>query len=67
MYNTLLSLQPATSGDADNGYMAPDVLGKCLKKATNKGWNGGVMLWEFKGGNGLNNIISSIKSNAGFQ
>ncbi|PIL36453.1 hypothetical protein GSI_00142 [Ganoderma sinense ZZ0214-1] len=39
--------KPATSADASNGYMSPATLGSCVKKAKAKGWNGGVMVWQY--------------------
>lgn len=66
-YEKLVVGKPSAKSEASNGYMAAGTLGKCLKQARNNGWNGGVMLWQFEGGNALKNMISSIKSSAGFQ
>jgi len=35
------------SGDASNGYIDPTTLAGCVSQAKNKGWNGGVMVWEY--------------------
>ncbi|KAI0705198.1 glycoside hydrolase family 18 protein [Cytidiella melzeri] len=39
--------KPATSSDASNGYMSTSTLASCVSQAKNKGWTGGVMVWEF--------------------
>jgi len=39
--------KPATESDANNGFMSTDTLATCLKQASGKGWNAGVMVWEF--------------------
>ncbi|TCD71831.1 hypothetical protein EIP91_003174 [Steccherinum ochraceum] len=39
--------KPANQGDASNGYVAPATLAGCVSQAKAKGWNGGVMSWEF--------------------
>ncbi|VDC02895.1 unnamed protein product, partial [Peniophora sp. CBMAI 1063] len=40
--------KPATAADAPSGgYMAPSTLATCVATAAGKGWNGGVMVWEF--------------------
>lgn len=28
-------------------YMSPEALSKCVRQAKEKGWNGGVMYWEW--------------------
>jgi len=45
--NKLLIGKPATNSDASNGYIPPSTLASCVQQAKNKGWNGGVMVWEF--------------------
>ncbi|VDB96175.1 unnamed protein product [Peniophora sp. CBMAI 1063] len=36
------------ASDADNGgYMSPSDIASCAKLARDKGWNGGVMSWEY--------------------
>ncbi|KZT29059.1 glycoside hydrolase family 18 protein [Neolentinus lepideus HHB14362 ss-1] len=35
------------SGDANNGYIDPSLLAKCLVMAKKQGWDAGVMVWEF--------------------
>jgi hypothetical protein len=37
----------ASSGDADDGYIAPATLASCVQQAKSQGWAGGVMSWEF--------------------
>ncbi|KAH9940901.1 glycoside hydrolase family 18 protein [Epithele typhae] len=39
--------KPATTGDANNGYIAPSTLATCVQQAKNKGWTGGVMTWQY--------------------
>ncbi|KAF8323820.1 glycoside hydrolase family 18 protein [Clavulina sp. PMI_390] len=39
--------KPATTADANNGYIAPATLANCLSTAKGKGWNGGVMVWQY--------------------
>ncbi|PIL32409.1 hypothetical protein GSI_05655 [Ganoderma sinense ZZ0214-1] len=39
--------KPATAADASNGFMDPATLGTCVKEAKSKGWNGGVMVWQY--------------------
>ncbi|EJD07906.1 glycoside hydrolase [Fomitiporia mediterranea MF3/22] len=45
--NKLVIGKPATSGDASNGFIDPSTLAGCVAQAKNKGWNAGVMVWEF--------------------
>ncbi|PIL36385.1 hypothetical protein GSI_00073 [Ganoderma sinense ZZ0214-1] len=45
--NKLVIGKPATGADASNGFMSPAALGSCVKQAKAKGWNGGVMVWQF--------------------
>ncbi|KAG2128555.1 glycoside hydrolase family 18 protein [Suillus clintonianus] len=39
--------KPATKSDASNGYMNTTLLAQCVEKAYKKGWDAGVMVWEF--------------------
>ncbi|KLO18244.1 glycoside hydrolase family 18 protein [Schizopora paradoxa] len=39
--------KPANTGDASNGYIAPATLAGCVEQAKAKGWDAGVMVWEF--------------------
>ncbi|KAJ8697321.1 hypothetical protein PTI98_007112 [Pleurotus ostreatus] len=39
--------KPATTGDASNGFMSTATLAGCLQQAKGRGWNAGVMVWEF--------------------
>ncbi|KAL8292192.1 hypothetical protein RQP46_001658 [Phenoliferia psychrophenolica] len=43
----LLIGKPAIASDATNGYMTPAALAVCVNQARAKGWNAGVMCWEF--------------------
>lgn len=45
--NKIVIGKPATSGDADSGYMAPSTLAGCVNTAKNQGWDAGVMTWEY--------------------
>ena len=38
--------KPATSGDANNGYIAPETLAECLQTAKAAGWSAGAMSWQ---------------------
>lgn len=40
--------KPLDAGAAANGYMDSTMLAQCVKQAKAKGWNGGVMYWEFQ-------------------
>ncbi|KAJ7469346.1 glycoside hydrolase family 18 protein [Mycena galericulata] len=39
--------KPATSADADAGYMNATYLNTCVQQASQKNWNGGIMLWKY--------------------
>ncbi|KAF8888132.1 glycoside hydrolase superfamily [Infundibulicybe gibba] len=44
--------KPATSGDANNGYIPPSTLATCLQQGKNQGWmiplpDGGAMVWQY--------------------
>ncbi|KAI0741570.1 glycoside hydrolase family 18 protein [Daedaleopsis nitida] len=46
--NKLVIGKPAqAAGDANNGYVAPETLATCVSEAKAKGWNAGVMVWEY--------------------
>ncbi|KAM5540736.1 hypothetical protein V8D89_005767 [Ganoderma adspersum] len=45
--NKLVIGKPAGGADATNGIMTPAALGQCVKQAKAKGWNGGVMVWQY--------------------
>ncbi|TFK83689.1 glycoside hydrolase family 18 protein [Polyporus arcularius HHB13444] len=46
--NKIVIGKPAqAAGDANNGYIAPATLATCVSNAKAKGWNAGVMVWEF--------------------
>ena len=44
--NKLVIGKPATSGDANNGYIAPETLAECLQTAKAAGWSAGAMSWQ---------------------
>ncbi|KAJ7623187.1 glycoside hydrolase family 18 protein [Roridomyces roridus] len=52
--------KPATSGEADNGYVAPATLAGCLATAKAQGWNAGAMVWEYPGATAA--WIQSVRS-----
>ncbi|KAF9563123.1 glycoside hydrolase family 18 protein [Agrocybe pediades] len=52
--------KPATSGDANNGFMSTSTLATCLQQAKNQGWNGGAMVWEYPRANSA--WISAVRS-----
>ncbi|KNZ74506.1 Basic endochitinase [Termitomyces sp. J132] len=39
--------KPATTSDANNGFMSTSTLASCLNTAKAQGWNGGVMVWQY--------------------
>lgn len=39
--------KPLTRGGAANGYMEPEKLKRCVGLAREKGWDAGVMYWEW--------------------
>jgi len=41
--------KPATTGEANNGFMPATTLAGCLATAKNQGWTGGSMVWEYPG------------------
>ncbi|WWD20162.1 hypothetical protein CI109_104638 [Kwoniella shandongensis] len=45
--NKIVIGKPLDTGAADNGYMSPSLLKQCANQAQAKGWNGGVMFWEW--------------------
>nr|VWO97811.1 Lmo1883 protein [Ganoderma boninense] len=45
--NKLVIGKPATEVDATDGFMDPATLGSCVEQANAKGWNAGVMVWQF--------------------
>ncbi|KAI0034112.1 glycoside hydrolase family 18 protein [Vararia minispora EC-137] len=45
--NKLVIGKPAVAGDASTGYVPPATLASCVSQAKAKGWNGGVMTWEY--------------------
>jgi hypothetical protein len=43
--------KPALSSDASNGYMSASALSECMQDAQEKGWNGGMMVWQYPNAN----------------
>ncbi|KAH7909554.1 glycoside hydrolase family 18 protein [Hygrophoropsis aurantiaca] len=41
--------KPATTADANNGYMNTTLLAQCVDEAYEQGWDAGVMVWEYPG------------------
>ncbi|KAH0832271.1 hypothetical protein J3R83DRAFT_13264 [Lanmaoa asiatica] len=39
--------KPGTTSDASNGYIDPSTLASCVSEAAAKGWNAGVMVWQY--------------------
>ncbi|RPD64238.1 glycoside hydrolase [Lentinus tigrinus ALCF2SS1-6] len=55
--------KPAQSaGDANSGYIAPDTLATCVSQAKAKGWDAGVMVWEFP--DAASSWIATVRSAA---
>ncbi|KZV88831.1 glycoside hydrolase [Exidia glandulosa HHB12029] len=49
--NKIVVGKPGIANDASNGFIAPDKLGTCVKDAVGKGWNGGIMSWQWPNAN----------------
>ncbi|KAF5350238.1 hypothetical protein D9758_007839 [Tetrapyrgos nigripes] len=45
--NKIVIGKPATSGDANNGFIPTSTLATCVNQAKSQGWNAGVMVWEY--------------------
>jgi chitinase len=45
--NKIVIGKPATTADANNGYIDPNTLATCLQQAKAQGWSGGAMFWQF--------------------
>ncbi|KAN0073593.1 Glycoside hydrolase superfamily [Tylopilus felleus] len=45
--NKLVIGKPAQQKDATNGYMSTSALAQCVAQAHSKGWDAGVMVWEY--------------------
>lgn len=58
--------KPAQADDASNGYIAPKTLGNILLEAKNKGWTGGMSLWQNRLDGTAANMVSTVKSITGF-
>ncbi|KAF5379004.1 hypothetical protein D9757_009105 [Collybiopsis confluens] len=43
----LVICKPATSADANSGYMDPGTLATCLSEAKKKDWSAGVTVWQW--------------------
>ncbi|KIL56762.1 glycoside hydrolase family 18 protein [Amanita muscaria Koide BX008] len=52
--------KPATTADADSGFMTVWKLAWCLGVAKNAGWNAGVMVWEYPHADA--NWIATVRS-----
>lgn len=53
--------KPGQASDAPyHGYMSPDTLATCLQQGKAKGWNGGVMVWQF--GSVESDWVKSVRS-----
>lgn len=39
--------KPAVSGDAETGFIDTQTLAQCVSQGANKGWKGGVMVWQY--------------------
>lgn len=45
--NKLVIGKPASAADASNGFMDTATLASCVAQAQSKGWNAGIMTWEY--------------------
>ena len=45
--NKIVIGKPGTQADANNGYIDPATLAGCVAQAKSRGWNAGVMVWQF--------------------
>ncbi|KAF8553089.1 glycoside hydrolase family 18 protein [Imleria badia] len=53
--------KPGTSSDATNGYMDPSTLASCVSQAASKGWNAGVMAWQYP--DAASSWITTVRGN----
>ncbi|KZT18638.1 glycoside hydrolase family 18 protein [Neolentinus lepideus HHB14362 ss-1] len=54
--------KPATTSDANNGYIDPSTLATCVEQAKNQNWDAGVMVWEFP--DAAASWISTVRSDS---
>ncbi|KAG9312462.1 glycoside hydrolase family 18 protein [Chiua virens] len=59
--NKLVIGKPATQPDATNGFMSPSTLASCASQARKRGWNGGVMVWQWP--HATSSWISTVRDN----
>ncbi|KAH9840270.1 glycoside hydrolase superfamily [Rhodofomes roseus] len=60
--NKIVIGKPASAADASNGYMDTATLASCVSQAQGKGWNAGVMTWEYPTGDSA--WISAVRATA---
>ncbi|KAI5117051.1 hypothetical protein M0805_005290 [Coniferiporia weirii] len=60
--NKIVIGKPATTSDANNGYIAPATLATCLEQAKSQGWSAGAMVWEFP--DAAASWISTVRSDS---
>ena len=49
--NKLVIGKPGGLSDANNGFIDPVTLGQCVAQAQARGWNGGIMSFQFPNAN----------------
>ncbi|KAL5501800.1 hypothetical protein ACEPAH_9060 [Sanghuangporus vaninii] len=54
--------KPATAADATNGFVDTKTLADCVSQAKQKGWNAGVMVWEYP--NADSSWIKTVRGDA---
>ncbi|KAI0315995.1 glycoside hydrolase [Amylostereum chailletii] len=54
--------KPASAGDAVSGYVDAAILAGCMAQAKAKGWNAGVMAWEYP--SAASSWIETVRSQA---
>lgn len=54
--------KPGVSGDAANGFINTVELAACAAEAASKGWNGGIMVWEYRPGKVDSSWISAVRA-----
>ncbi|KAL5519826.1 hypothetical protein ACEPAG_1486 [Sanghuangporus baumii] len=60
--NKIVIGKPATAADATNGFVDTKTLADCVSQAKQKGWNAGVMVWEYP--NADSSWIKTVRGDA---
>lgn len=60
--NNLVLGKPASTADADSGYLDPNTLAGCLTQGQSAGWSGGAMFWEYP--DASSEFVQTVRSQA---